>query len=147
MGLYLLVLSIFTLSSCLRAMQMISESDSISVKLVGCFDENYEYQEFPFNLTDSVHSLTADACIRICLKQYFRFVFCVENNKLWRWNILFTSSQPRVWTSMSQTLVCFLCVYLLYFKTLNFRFLCWVVLKNAQNTIFCIVFKHKTWYN
>ena len=62
------------ISPCLGDKQMVSEGDKISLKLVGCFDETYEYQDFPYNVTDSNHHLIPDACIEICLKQYFRFV-------------------------------------------------------------------------
>ncbi|PSN55853.1 hypothetical protein C0J52_02736 [Blattella germanica] len=49
------------------------EDGDINLKLIGCFDEGYEYRDLPYNITDPENVVTAEGCMQFCLKQYFRY--------------------------------------------------------------------------
>lgn len=68
----ILFLTWIALTLCFGEIRTKDEDIGASLGLVGCFEENHDYRGLPYNVTNSVGSLTAQLCKEACLQQFFR---------------------------------------------------------------------------
>jgi hypothetical protein len=62
------------LTMCFGEIRMKNEDFVASLGLVGCFEENLDFRGFPYSITNSVGSLTAELCKEACMHRFFRYV-------------------------------------------------------------------------
>jgi len=68
----ILFLTWIALTLCFGEILTKNEDFVPSLGLVGCFEENHDYRDLPYNVTNSVGSLTAKLCKEACSQQFFR---------------------------------------------------------------------------
>jgi hypothetical protein len=68
----ILFLTWIALTVCFGEIQTKNEDFGASLSVVGCFKENHDYRDLPYNVTNSVRPLTAELCKEACAHQYFR---------------------------------------------------------------------------
>lgn len=71
----ILFLTWIALTLCFGEIQIKNEDIGAPLGLVGCFEENHDYQGLPYNVTNSAGPLTAELCKVACMDQFFRYAF------------------------------------------------------------------------
>jgi len=68
----ILFLAWIALTLCFGEIRTKNEDFGASLGRVGCFEENHDYRGLPYNVVNSVGSLTARLCKEACSQQFFR---------------------------------------------------------------------------
>jgi len=40
--------------------------------LIGCLEEDHDYRNLPYNVTNSTEPISAESCREVCMQQFFR---------------------------------------------------------------------------
>lgn len=68
----ILFLSWSALIFCIGEIQINHGDAGTPVDPVGCFEEDHDYRDLPYNVTNLAGSLSAESCTAVCKQQFFR---------------------------------------------------------------------------
>jgi hypothetical protein len=68
----ILFLTWSVLTICIGEIQIKHGDTGTPLPVVGCFKEDHDYRDLPFNVTNAVEPLSAELCIAVCKQKFFR---------------------------------------------------------------------------